>query len=940
MHTFKRTYVVGLGILLILIALVLPVSTTLAVTATSTSGGNSTSYQNNNAELTYNGQTFYECKTTTLADFCSFSFSGNDTSYGAPNLTSSNVANTSASGATPSSGSFTYYFNQSMINAMCPGTAANISGFPATCTTGTISNLSCNSFWNIFKNTNSAFIVSGASSIVNSSGLINNTFDPNSAMYFTASKPFSFNDLTSSPPIQGTTCLGPNPITSSRSIGQPQGSVISVAAGSYVVPSTTTTGSTGNSNNNTKADCTASGIDLSWIICPVIDGISNIISGFYNSVLAPMLNVDSSQFIGSSSFFYQAWSNFRIIADILLVLIMLLVVFGETIGGGLLDAYTIKKAIPRLVVMVILSNLSVYIVVALIDVFNILGKGIEALLVAPFPNLNISTKDFSGVTSLTLLFGGIWAGAAAFGGIAFFLLFLLIPGILALVATFITLGLRQIIIMFLLIASPIAFILYIMPNTEKYFKKWWGLLIKTLMVYPIVFAIYALSQIAIVGLFKINTSSGTLNVIDSLLAIFAMLLPIFLIPFAFKMSGGLVGGAYGLLNKAMKGEPYKRFIAGQRKKSFGKQFGKMQSNNRYNTDTRFDKLNTANRFRNSLLQNATLLPEALQGKKSPSAIKNNLAAARGLRNNQIGMEALKNQSPALQSIGGDPDAVNAGVAHGTNEDLIATFLADIVGKRKGSALTDQELRDIKLKARNVAQAVRGIGHGAFKEIAPTLKAQSSGAYSKSPTSNGIATMLSEVIAASDGNIELARQGAIRATKTAGEAGRSDLALSAGDTLTALDEVQKVYDTYGTFNSVEAVARLSEINNKYYERIIQTKGASALVGAKSSAIDNIAPTMVKGLDSYTTSGPNSDDFFKRLAAIANTYDTLSSISPESAAKFSDQVLSSRDFGDGSATVIELLEKHRTDPRFLNFRREGMMQSPGTQTPGSPPTTPTV
>lgn len=925
MNKLKLIIFSGFGFLSLLLILLLWHANSFALTKTAV-------YKNNNSIIVYNGQNYYQCQTTSTANSCSFNFSTSSTdSAGSPVFTPQSVTVASQGILSGTLNPSTYYFNQSMIAGFCGITQIPFKqGFSPKCSfnSGDISSLSCTAFWSKFGQ-NASFIISGFS--LNNSGLFSNInttsaqFSPTSAILFQGQKPLTY----SAGGFQFTSCLGPNQFNSKTSPNTHEGLQLSTTG--YVAPkSTNSANTTGLNNNNSKADCTGSGIVMAWLICPIIKGISSAISYFYDYIIAPMLNVNSGQFIGSSSFFYKAWSNFRVIADIILVLIMLIVVFGETIGGGLLEAYTIKKVIPRLVVMVILSNISVYIVVGLIDIFNILGKGIEALLVAPFPNLNITPGTFTGVTSLAVVLTGIWAGGLVVGGFAFFLLFLLIPGILALVATFITLGLRQIIIMFLLIVSPIAFILYILPNTEKYFKKWWGLLIKTLMVYPIVFAIYALSQIAIVGLFNINTTSGVLNVLDSFLAIFAILLPIFLIPFAFKMSGGMVGATYGLLNKTMKGESYKRFMAGQKKKAFGKQVGKMQSGNRFSTDTGDSALNAINRKRNSWLQNATLLPEAMQGRKSGSSFSNNLKAAKGLRNNQIGMEALKNQSAALQSIAGDPDAVDAGSAHGTNEDLITAFLADaMVKKKKGSALTDNELRDIKLKARNVAQAVRSMGHGVFKEIAPTLKSQTSPAYS-----SGVSGLLSEVIAASGGNIELAKQGSMRATKAAGEAGRSDIALSAGDTLTALDEVQKVYDTYGTFSSPGAVASLSEINDKYHERIIQTKGASALVGAKSSAIDNLAPTMLSGLSSYSPVGQNTDDFYKRLATIANTYDTLSSISPENAAKFSDQVLSSKDFGDGSDSVINVLERNRTNPTFLKFRREGMMQPPlGGQGTGS-------
>ena len=50
----------------------------------------------------------------------------------------------------------------------------------------------------------------------------------------------------------------------------------------------------------------------------------------------------------------------------------------------MLDAYTVRKAIPRIVLAVIAINLSIYLCVAAIDITNIIGHGLGNLITGPF----------------------------------------------------------------------------------------------------------------------------------------------------------------------------------------------------------------------------------------------------------------------------------------------------------------------------------------------------------------------------------------------------------------------------------------------------------------------------------------------------------------------------------------------------------------------------
>ena len=97
--------------------------------------------------------------------------------------------------------------------------------------------------------------------------------------------------------------------------------------------------------------CETSGFALSWAFCAIINGLAGAMNDLYNDFIQPFLetkpiNVTNPQ--GDKTHVYDIWSNFRVYGDIFLVIALLVIVFGESVGGGMIDSYTAKKILPRL----------------------------------------------------------------------------------------------------------------------------------------------------------------------------------------------------------------------------------------------------------------------------------------------------------------------------------------------------------------------------------------------------------------------------------------------------------------------------------------------------------------------------------------------------------------------------------------------------------------
>src|SRR5206468_11271700 len=102
--------------------------------------------------------------------------------------------------------------------------------------------------------------------------------------------------------------------------------------------------------------------------------------------------------------------------------------------------------------------------------------------------------DVFGVGLIGLLAGGtalsgaigalIFGGAAAASTMLTAAFFVALPVVFAILGVFLTLVFRKGLILFLVLSSPVACALYVLPNTSRFFKRWWDLLLEALMVYP------------------------------------------------------------------------------------------------------------------------------------------------------------------------------------------------------------------------------------------------------------------------------------------------------------------------------------------------------------------------------------------------------------------------------------------------------------------------
>ncbi len=301
---------------------------------------------------------------------------------------------------------------------------------------------------------------------------------------------------------------------------------------------------------------------LTWFLCSLYDWILKSIDQIEQNVIVPFLKIDPLVFGDANNPGYAIWQGVRTLANVVFVLAFLVIIFANTLSLSL-DSYSLKKTLPKLVAAAILVQFSYLIVGLAIDLTNIVGSGLGDLVMTPFKvaqQTHISNGVAAGLWGVGIA-GSISATLAlASGVLTGGILFVLIGAFFAVLGVFLTLVARQILVTLLLILSPLAFVAWVLPNTSHYFTMWRKSLTRLLVMYPIVVLLFVSGKIFSTVTVAANGGGAGNDTIRSLISVVAGVIPLFLIPAAFKFAGaalstvdGLMQTVHGRSRKAFEG---------------------------------------------------------------------------------------------------------------------------------------------------------------------------------------------------------------------------------------------------------------------------------------------------------------------------------------------------------------------------------------------------
>jgi hypothetical protein len=285
--------------------------------------------------------------------------------------------------------------------------------------------------------------------------------------------------------------------------------------------------------------CATAGGAYAWVLCPLVSKVDTFLTGtIYSTFIQPVLQINPLN-SGQDASLRSVSATFVDLADVVFVIVFLIMIFGNTLS---IDSYTVKKVLPRLIVAAIAIQFSYFLCGIAVDIGNVLGSGIEDLVVTalnpgnptaqPLAQEIISTAStaFLGTTGVMAL---IATGAAAYIFLGPMVLLLILGLALSVIIFFFTLILRQLLISVLIVLAPVAIVAWILPNTQSLFKKWWQNFIKIIMVYPIISLLLASGLL-------FQRISGANGFVAELASGIAPIVIFFMMPMAFKWGGSLM----------------------------------------------------------------------------------------------------------------------------------------------------------------------------------------------------------------------------------------------------------------------------------------------------------------------------------------------------------------------------------------------------------------
>lgn len=285
--------------------------------------------------------------------------------------------------------------------------------------------------------------------------------------------------------------------------------------------------------------------EVGWWICPLLnfgaglaDSMFTFLADNFLRTNPSLLNTDSTAVsdagkpIGTGAF--TAWGIIRNIANVAFVIVFLIIVISQISGYGVTNM-GVKKTLPRLIIGAIAVNLSFVICQLAVDVSNILGYSLKELLEGIAADVAMQTggQTVAGASEATVG-GGILAGlvltvttgAAVAAGALPAIVMAVVGGIIALFTVFLILIVRQALIVLLVVIAPLAFVAYMLPNTEQWFKRWRQTFTALLLVFPILGLLFGACSLA--SSVMLSTVAAD-NVFMQIVAYIVLVVPLFAI---------------------------------------------------------------------------------------------------------------------------------------------------------------------------------------------------------------------------------------------------------------------------------------------------------------------------------------------------------------------------------------------------------------------------
>ena len=294
---------------------------------------------------------------------------------------------------------------------------------------------------------------------------------------------------------------------------------------------------------------------IGWLVCPTSGVLAKAVDSIYK-IISDLLVVQPMT-TDSDSPIFIVWQYIRDLTNIVFIILIIVVIYSHLTGVGF-DNYNIKKILPKLIITAVLINLSYLICSALVDASNIIGASLRGF----FENIEsqigatgdavISWEAFAAILGGGGAIAGISISAAGgIGAVLPMFILSLISSFLSILVGLATIAMRQAVVSLLVMVAPLAFVCYMLPNTNKWFTKWKDTLSTMLVFFPMFSALFGASHLAGWAIIAKASQDGSLFM--TILGMTVQVVPFFLAIPMMKMSGSVLSKASGFLDNLSKG---------------------------------------------------------------------------------------------------------------------------------------------------------------------------------------------------------------------------------------------------------------------------------------------------------------------------------------------------------------------------------------------------
>lgn len=667
---------------------------------------------------------------------------------------------------------------------------------------------------------------------------------------------------------------------------------------------------------------------LRWVTCPVLDAMDST-AMFINNIIGSLLAFPVGEIFGQSSGFQGPFNIFRNAGLALLVVAGLVMVISQALDLTILEPYTVRKALPRIAFAIVGISLAWPLLQFAIVLTNDLGYWIGSIIISIAhaqgnggPN---NLLLFTLTSSLAALIGAIYVAGSIFaiatpGG----MLALLGIIILALLVGLMVLAFRQIVILICILAAPLALAASVLPSTEKLWKFWKDTFLTTLLMYPIIMAFLASG--AAMGHIAASVKTG--GILMNFLSIILYVTPYFLIPFSFKLAGGLMSTVFSLANDRNKGlfDRAKKYMEGE------KEWAKQQ---RMEGRTKFGSSRLGSLYRRANTRGG--LDFSKTGNARYKAYERKLLG--GVAKNIVEKEDMG-------AAGGDDLATELASQFNMTE---SKFLSDYSTRKKAMGVSAADADAQALEALGAIQNSFSAPIGSRAMEVAAFKARVASTTGYGGDDAGAAEMVNDAM-------RMYRSG--RISKTDAILTIKSNQKRADFSAMGFTELSDVLDGSPLAATGQTLAgdTLPEIVKLRESARIGMQPGQLLYGHKNAvkAMNPFISSNVKDLaakyDSLVASGaPKVDidnayeDLLKNVASVAGLHDAMSQASPQNARILADGVMKQEVSVAGKKyTMHEIIEANRGEEWFQQMRREYMNAAaragagnvPGPGGPGAP------